>query len=293
MGLALGIDYSPSPSRAIGRSGAGAGEARRDPRAGATPVVLCSSAGSPSCSRCSVSCSSRARSSKPRGLRDSGRDRLCDRGAHAPSRGARPARRSSERAPHSLLRTRGGAGGQEGRFWGALVRGVMRHPVLSLVLAAGLLLALAAPVLALDTGTSGPATLPDRFESKQGFLLLNEEFPKETTDPVEIAVAGEVDTPAIEGRWRASSKSSRAERSSGSRLSRQRGGHGRARHRPIAGDATAHGDRGRPRAARRRRPAGSRGRTRRCTWAAPRPRSSTTTTRSTTGSRSSSCSCWG
>jgi uncharacterized membrane protein YdfJ with MMPL/SSD domain len=89
--------------------------------------------------------------------------------------------------------------GREGRFWGALVRGVMRRPVLSLVLAAGLLLALAAPVLALDTGTSGPATLPDRFESKQGFLLLNEEFPKETTDPVEIAVAGEVETPAIEG----------------------------------------------------------------------------------------------
>jgi putative drug exporter of the RND superfamily len=89
--------------------------------------------------------------------------------------------------------------GREGRFWGALVRGVMRRPVLSLVLAAGLLLALAAPVLALDTGTSGPATLPDRFESKQGFLLLNEEFPKETTDPVEVAVAGEVETPAIEG----------------------------------------------------------------------------------------------
>jgi uncharacterized membrane protein YdfJ with MMPL/SSD domain len=89
--------------------------------------------------------------------------------------------------------------GREGRFWGALVRGVMRRPVLSLVLAAGLLLTLAAPVLTLDTGTSGPATLPDRFESKQGFLLLNEEFPKETTDPVEVAVAGEVETPAIEG----------------------------------------------------------------------------------------------
>jgi uncharacterized membrane protein YdfJ with MMPL/SSD domain len=88
--------------------------------------------------------------------------------------------------------------GREGRFWGAIVRWVLRRPVLSLVLAAGLLVALAAPVLALDTGTSGPATLPDRFESKQGFLLLNEEFPKETTDPVEIAVAGDVETPAVE-----------------------------------------------------------------------------------------------
>ncbi|MGH3062858.1 MAG: MMPL family transporter [Gaiellaceae bacterium] len=87
--------------------------------------------------------------------------------------------------------------GREGRFWGAIVHSVMRRPVLSLVLAAGLLFALAAPVLALDTGTSGAATLPDRFESKQGYLLLREEFPKESTEPVEIAVAGDVETAAV------------------------------------------------------------------------------------------------
>jgi RND superfamily putative drug exporter len=89
--------------------------------------------------------------------------------------------------------------GREGRFWGAIVERVMRRPVASLVLAAGLLLALAAPVLALDTGTSGAATLPDRFESKQGYLLLREEFPEESTEPVEIAVAGDVRGPAAEG----------------------------------------------------------------------------------------------
>jgi putative drug exporter of the RND superfamily len=89
--------------------------------------------------------------------------------------------------------------GREGRFWGAIAHRVMRRPVASLVLAAGLLLALAAPVLALDTGTSGAATLPDRFESKQGYLLLREEFPKESTEPVEIAVAGDIDTPAVNG----------------------------------------------------------------------------------------------
>src|SRR5215211_6075926 len=87
--------------------------------------------------------------------------------------------------------------GREGRFWGATVHQVMRRPVASLVLAAGLLLALAVPVLALDTGTSGAATLPDRFESKQGYLLLREEFPKESTEPVEIAVAGDVRGPAV------------------------------------------------------------------------------------------------
>jgi RND superfamily putative drug exporter len=87
--------------------------------------------------------------------------------------------------------------GREGRFWGAIVRGVMRRPVLSLSLATAFLLALAAPVVTLDTGTSGAATLPDRFESKQGYLLLQEEFPGETTEPVEIAVAGDVHAPAV------------------------------------------------------------------------------------------------
>jgi putative drug exporter of the RND superfamily len=87
--------------------------------------------------------------------------------------------------------------GREGRFWGAVVDRVMRRPVASVVLAAGLLLALAAPVLALDTGTSGAATLPDRFESKQGYVLLREEFPKESTEPVEIAVAADVRNPAV------------------------------------------------------------------------------------------------
>jgi uncharacterized membrane protein YdfJ with MMPL/SSD domain len=89
--------------------------------------------------------------------------------------------------------------GREGRFWGAIVDRVTRRPVLSLVLAAGLLLALAAPVLALDTGTSGAATLPDRFESKRGYLLLREEFPEQSTEPVEIAVAGDVREPGVEG----------------------------------------------------------------------------------------------
>ena len=51
----------------------------------------------------------------------------------------------------------------------------MRRPVVSLVLAAGLL-ALSVPVLALETGTSGPSTLPDRFDVQAGVRLLNEEF---------------------------------------------------------------------------------------------------------------------
>jgi RND superfamily putative drug exporter len=78
----------------------------------------------------------------------------------------------------------------EGRFWGAIVRRVLRRPALSLALSAGLLLALALPVLGISIGTSGVSTLPDRFVSKQGFEELQRDFPATTTDPAEIVVSG-------------------------------------------------------------------------------------------------------
>ena len=84
-----------------------------------------------------------------------------------------------------------GRAATESRGWGRVVGAVMRRPVVSLVLAAGFLVALALPVLGLQTGSQGPSALPDRFESKQGYVLLNQEFPGQTTDPVEIAVAGD------------------------------------------------------------------------------------------------------
>jgi uncharacterized membrane protein YdfJ with MMPL/SSD domain len=92
---------------------------------------------------------------------------------------------------------RAAAAGAESRFWGRIVRGVMRRPVVSLVAAVGLLLAAAVPVLSLESGTAGISTLPDRFESKQGFLLLNREFPGQTTDPVRIAVEGDSASPNV------------------------------------------------------------------------------------------------
>jgi putative drug exporter of the RND superfamily len=92
--------------------------------------------------------------------------------------------------------------GREGRFWGAIVHWVMRRPVVSLAAAAGVLLAFTAPIVALETGSSGPSTLPDRFESKQGYLLLNEEFPGQTTAPAEIVVAGDVDSAPVEEAFR-------------------------------------------------------------------------------------------
>jgi len=77
----------------------------------------------------------------------------------------------------------------EGRFWGAIVRGVLRRPGLSLALAVAVLLALASPLLGMHVGTSGVTALPDRFESSQGYAALQRDFPGATTSPVEVVVA--------------------------------------------------------------------------------------------------------
>jgi RND superfamily putative drug exporter len=86
----------------------------------------------------------------------------------------------------------------EGRFWGAIIRRVLRRPGLSLGLSVGLLLALAAPILGMHVGTSGVSALPDRFVSKQGFVTLARDFPGTTTDPAQIVVARGGSSPAAE-----------------------------------------------------------------------------------------------
>jgi uncharacterized membrane protein YdfJ with MMPL/SSD domain len=102
--------------------------------------------------------------------------------------------------------------GAEGRFWGAIVRAVMRRPVVSLVLSTALLLALALPVLQLRTGEAGIRTLPDRFASKQGFNALEEEFGVGTTDNVEVVVDGDVAVPATRSRIERLGEEMRTER---------------------------------------------------------------------------------
>jgi uncharacterized membrane protein YdfJ with MMPL/SSD domain len=80
-------------------------------------------------------------------------------------------------------------GGAEGRFWHAIVERVLQRPALSLIVAGGILLALAIPVFGMEIGTNGVSTLPDRLASKQGFIALQRNFPDVTTDPADIVVA--------------------------------------------------------------------------------------------------------
>jgi RND superfamily putative drug exporter len=88
------------------------------------------------------------------------------------------------------------AANPEGRFWGAIVRAVLRQPGMSLALSVAALLALAAPIVGMHIGTSGATALPDRFASKQGFAALQRNFPSATSDPVEIVVAEGAAQPA-------------------------------------------------------------------------------------------------
>ncbi|HEX2235608.1 MAG TPA: MMPL family transporter [Actinomycetota bacterium] len=88
----------------------------------------------------------------------------------------------------SLERVEGG----RRTFWDRVTHGVMRRPVASLVVGAGLLLAAAFSYLDIDTGFSGVSTMPDKTQSKQAFLVLREEFSGGLNSPVEVVVDGDV-----------------------------------------------------------------------------------------------------
>jgi uncharacterized membrane protein YdfJ with MMPL/SSD domain/pSer/pThr/pTyr-binding forkhead associated (FHA) protein len=102
-----------------------------------------------------------------------------------------------ERGSVPLLRRGRGESGWEQRFWGSVAELVMRRPVPSLVLAVGLMLALAIPVFDLATGSNGVSTLPDSSPAKQGFEIVGRDFPNATSYPVEIVVSGRVKSPPV------------------------------------------------------------------------------------------------
>ena len=59
-----------------------------------------------------------------------------------------------------------------GGFWDRISRGVMRQPLISLLLAGGLLVAALIPFFDINTGSSGVSSMPDGIEAKEGFLIL-------------------------------------------------------------------------------------------------------------------------
>jgi len=87
---------------------------------------------------------------------------------------------------------------KRGGFWDWAARGVMRRPVISLVVAAGLLIAAAIPAFSINTGAAGVTTLPDGLQSKEGFLILDEEFSAGLVTPAEIVIDGDIDSEPVQ-----------------------------------------------------------------------------------------------
>jgi uncharacterized membrane protein YdfJ with MMPL/SSD domain len=75
----------------------------------------------------------------------------------------------------------------EGRIWGAIIDRVLRRPVLSAVLAGGLLVAIALPALQLKIATPGPDTFPKSLAVVQTYDRMQEAFPG-TALPANVVV---------------------------------------------------------------------------------------------------------
>ena len=83
----------------------------------------------------------------------------------------------------------------EGRIWGAIVDRVLRRPVVSAVVAGGLLLALAAPALQLRMVQPGPDTFPESLDLVKAYKRMQQAFPG-TALPANVVVkAPSVNTP--------------------------------------------------------------------------------------------------
>ncbi len=67
--------------------------------------------------------------------------------------------------------------GSDGRIWGAIVDRVLRRPLASLVVAGGLLLALAVPALELRMVQPGPETFPQSLPAVQTYERMQRSFP--------------------------------------------------------------------------------------------------------------------
>tara|TARA_B100000315_G_C14573933_1_gene586983 strand:+ start:14 stop:2266 length:2253 start_codon:yes stop_codon:yes gene_type:complete len=85
-----------------------------------------------------------------------------------------------------------------GGFWDRISRGVMRRPVVSLLLAGGLLVAAAVSFFDLNTGFAGVSDMPDSVQSKEGFLVLDAEFFAGEVTPAEIVIDGDIGASSVQ-----------------------------------------------------------------------------------------------
>ncbi len=88
---------------------------------------------------------------------------------------------------------------EEHGFWRRAARAVMAHPIVSLVLTLGFLLAAAYPYLSIELGSSmGPDSLPEGIQSRTAYELLDEKFTVGLSEPVQVVIDGDIDSAAVQ-----------------------------------------------------------------------------------------------
>ncbi len=85
----------------------------------------------------------------------------------------------------------------EGRVWGAIVDRVLRRPLLSAVLAGGLLVALAVPALQLQMATPGPDSFPKSLGVVKTYDRMQQAFPGKALPANVVVKTSNVDAPAV------------------------------------------------------------------------------------------------
>jgi RND superfamily putative drug exporter len=77
---------------------------------------------------------------------------------------------------------------EERHFWQRWAMGVMKRPVLIILLVTALLIGLGWPIFSMNLGSTSSTSVPTSFESRQGLDILNAQFPETKEHPVYIVV---------------------------------------------------------------------------------------------------------
>ncbi len=83
--------------------------------------------------------------------------------------------------------------GGESRVWSKILTPALRHPVVTLLAATAILLAMAAPVLRLHTATSGLETMPKSMPTVDTLDRISAAFPG-NVEPAIVAIKGDADS---------------------------------------------------------------------------------------------------
>jgi len=88
-------------------------------------------------------------------------------------------------------------GGSEGRVWGAMVERVLRRPLLSALVAGGILVALAIPAAQLRFATPGPDTFPKSLDVVKTYDRMQTAFPGKALPANVVLKVRSLDAPAV------------------------------------------------------------------------------------------------